>query len=417
METANERIDGGGDAPGKRAPGNGLAGDGAPGGDGLGRLRAGLDAIDRRILGALAERQRLIEETARWKAAAAGFLRDPAREEEMLARLREAARELGLDGFYVTALFRQIVAHSVRYQVDHFNGQHAGPETARPLVVAYQGTDGAYSHLAAQHHFSGRAAGEVDYRGHDTFHQAVEAVEQGDAAYALLPIENTTAGSIDEVYDLLAERELWIVGEEVLAVDHCLLALSPVPLSHIRRIASHPQAIAQCGAFLRGLSHCRVESWPDTAMAARRVRDDKDLSLAAIASAEAARRYGLAILRRGIADRAANYTRFVAVAREPLRPDPRVPAKTSLYFVTIHEHGALARCLEVLARHGLNLTKLESRPLSDDPFQYRFYLDFEGNAADPAVDRALAELEPLTRRMRMLGSYPTCRREETSRER
>jgi len=405
METANQRIEDDGGVPGN----------GAPGDDGLGRLRVALDEVDRRILGALAERQRLIEETARWKAGAADFLRDPAREEAMLGRLREAARELGLDGFYVTALFRQIVEHSVRFQIDHFNGCHA-ERAARPLVVAYQGTDGAYSHLAAQRHFSGRAQA-VDYRGHETFLGAVEAVEHGDAAYALLPIENTTAGSINEVYDLLAERDLWIVGEEVLAVDHCLLALSPVALSHIRRIASHPQAIAQCGDFLRGLSHCRVESWPDTAMAARRVRDEKDLSLAAIASAEAARRYGLAILRRGIANRAANYTRFVAVAREPLRPDPRVPAKTSLCFVTIHEHGALARCLEVLARRGLNLTKLESRPLADNPFQYRFYLDFEGNAAAPEVDRALAELEPLTRWMRMLGSYPIRRSEEASRER
>ena len=405
METANQRIEDDGGVPGN----------GAPGDDGLGRLRVALDEVDRRILGALAERQRLIEETARWKAGAADFLRDPAREEAMLGRLREAARELGLDGFYVTALFRQIVEHSVRFQIDHFNGCHA-ERAARPLVVAYQGTDGAYSHLAAQRHFSGRAQA-VDYRGHETFLGAVEAVEHGDSAYALLPIENTTAGSINEVYDLLAERDLWIVGEEVLAVDHCLLALSPVALSHIRRIASHPQAIAQCGDFLRGLSHCRVESWPDTAMAARRVRDEKDLSLAAIASAEAARRYGLAILRRGIANRAANYTRFVAVAREPLRPDPRVPAKTSLCFVTIHEHGALARCLEVLARRGLNLTKLESRPLADNPFQYRFYLDFEGNAAAPEVDRALAELEPLTRWMRMLGSYPIRRSEEASRER
>jgi chorismate mutase/prephenate dehydratase len=152
-------------------------------------------------------------------------------------------------------------------------------------------------------------------------------------------------------------------------------------------------------------------------MAARRVRDERDLSLAAIASAEAARLYGLTILRRGIANQDANYTRFVAVARQPVRPDPRVPAKTSLAFVTVHEHGALARCLDVLARHGLNLTKLESRPLYNSPWQYRFYLDFEGNAADPEVDRALAELEPLTRQMRVMGSYPVRRLETTPRER
>lgn len=384
------------------------------GNDELARLRGELDRVDRDLLAALAARQRLVEEAARVKESGADFLRDPGREEAMLARLREAARELGLDGFHVAALFRQILDHSVRYQADRLHGHHAAGGEA--LVVAYQGTDGAYSHLAAQRHFSGRKR-EVEYRGHDSFRDAVEAVEEGAADAALLPIENTTAGSINEVYDLLAERDLWIVGEEVLAVDHCLVALSPVPLSHVRRIASHPQALAQCTRFLRSLPHCTVESYVDTAMAARRVRDEQDLSLAAIASAEAARLYGLVVLRRGIADQEGNFTRFVAVARRPVRPDPRVAAKTSLAFVAVHERGALARCLAVLARHGLNLTKLESRPLLASPWQYRFYLDFEGSVADPEVDRALAELEPLTRQLRVLGSYPARRLEEPSRER
>lgn len=386
---------------------------GAP--DGLESLREELDRVDGTILAALAERHRLIEETARLKAAGADFLRDPAREEALLARLRERARTLGLDGFWVTGLFRQIVEHSVRFQTDHFTGHHAEPGV-RPLVVAYQGTDGAYSHLAAQRHFAGRPQG-LELRGFSTFAEAAEAVETGEADSALLPIENTTAGSINEVYDLLAERELWLVGEEVLKVDHCLAALSPVPLGQVRRVLSHPQALAQCSEFLRGLSHVTVEAYADTAMAARRVRDEQDLSLAAVASEEAARLYGLAVLRRGIANQEANYTRFVAVARQPVRPDPRVPAKTSLAFVTVHEQGALARGLEVLARHGLNLTKLESRPLFDSPWQYRFYLDFEGSTADPDVDRALAELEPLTRHLRVLGSYPLRRLEETPRRR
>lgn len=383
--------------------------------DGLERLRRELDRVDGALLAALAERHRLIEETARVKAATADFLRDPAREEALLARLRERAREVGLDGFWVTALFRQILDHSVRFQTDHFVGHHA-EAGERPLVVAYQGTDGAYSQIAAERHFAGRPQG-VELRGFDTFAEAAEAVEAGEADSALLPIENTTAGSINEVYDLLASRDLWLVGEEVLKVEHCLAALSEVPLSHVRRVLSHPQALAQCSDFLRGLAHVTVESYTDTAMAARRVRDERDLSLAAVASEEAARLYGLVVLRRGIANQEGNYTRFVAVARRPVRPDPRVPAKTSLAFVTVHEHGALARCLDVLARHGLNLTKLESRPLFDSPWQYRFYLDFEGSTADPAVDRALAELEPLTRQLRVLGSYPLRRLEEPPRRR
>jgi len=377
---------------------------------GLDDLRARLDAVDQQLLDVLAARQRLIGDAARVKAAGADFVRDPRREAAMLRRLKEAAREKGLDSFFVSRLFRQILDHSVRFQTDHLVGHHDAERAGRPLAVAYQGTEGAYSHIAAQHHFEARRPSARHpapaYRGCTTFRDALEAVEAGAADYALLPIENTTAGSINEVYDLLSEKRLWLVGEEVLKVEHCLLALRKVPLSHIRRIASHPQAIAQCSAFLARLGHCRVESYADTAMAARRLLEERDLSSAAIAGEEAARLYGLEVIARDIANQEGNYTRFVAVAREPVHPDRRVPCKTSLAFVTLHEQGALARCLAVLAEHGLNLTKLESRPLYGSAWKYLFYADFEGNTADPKVDAALSDLEPLTRQLRVLGSYP-----------
>lgn len=376
----------------------------------LAALRASLDEADRRLLDALAERQRLVDEASAVKAAGADFVRDPEREASMLRDLREAARQRGLDSFFVGRLFRQILDHSVRFQTDRLVGHHDPDRAVHPLTVAYQGTEGAYSHIAAQHHFEGRRLGPdrpaPRYVGFATFRETVEVVESGEADTALLPIENTTAGSINEVYDLLSEKKLWLVGEEVLKVEHCLVALQEVALTHVRRIASHPQAIAQCSAFLARLPHCRVESYADTAMAARRLLEERDLSSAAIASEEAARLYGLVVLARDIANQEGNYTRFVAVARDPVRVDLRVPCKTSLAFVTLHEQGALARCLDVLADHGLNLTKLESRPLYGSPWKYLFYADLEGNAAAPEVDRALAALEPLTRQLRVLGSYP-----------
>ncbi len=404
-------------------------------GDGLAGLRERLDEVDQQLLDALASRQRLIGEAARVKAAEADFIRDPEREAAMLRRLKAAAREKGLDSFFVTHLFRQILDHSVRFQTDHLVAHPDAGRSDRPLTVAYQGTEGAYSHIAAQHHFQNRphfrnsqglqaaagaprdaaggrgrpAAPSPVYQGHATFRSALEAVEAGAADYALLPIENTTAGSINEVYDLLSEKRLWLVGEEVLKVEHCLLALEKIPLTHVRRVASHPQAIAQCSAFLEKLSRrsdCRVESFTDTAMAARRLVEERDLSSAAIASEEAARVYGLEVLARDIANQEGNYTRFVAIAPQPVRPDLRVPSKTSLAFVTLHEQGALARCLQVLADHGLNLTKLESRPLYGSAWKYLFYADLEGNTADPKVDHALSDLEPLTRQLRVLGSYP-----------
>jgi chorismate mutase/prephenate dehydratase len=372
----------------------------------LQHLRDELDAIDARLVADLAARERLIANVAALKAAGAAGLRDVQREEELLTRLAERARQAGLDPHYLTRIFREILDHSVRAQVDRVIGRDNPQRPGqRALVVAYQGTEGAYSHLAAQRHFGPRGV-EVVYRGCNTFAEMLELVRDGQADYALLPIENTTAGSINEAYDLLARMTLALVGEEVLRVEHCLLAIEEVPLARIHRIYSHPKALDQCTEFLRELPHCHVESYTDTAMAARKVRDDQDLSQAAIASAEAARLYGLKVLRRDIANQPENYTRFFVVAAQPERVDPRIPCKTSIIFATRHEEGALLKCLNVLAAHHLNLTKLESRPRPNTPWEYLFYVDFEGNIAEPRVEQALRALMQHTSFQRVLGSYP-----------
>jgi chorismate mutase/prephenate dehydratase len=322
-----------------------------------------------------------------------------------MSRLSEYAREAGLSEYFVTNLFQKIIDYSVRFQTDRIVDIENPERVAERLVIAYQGTDGAYSDLAAQHHFASSQAIVVRH-GYDTFRMAVEAVESGNADYALLPIENTTAGSINETYDLLARAQLSIVAEEILRIDHCLVGIDEVPLPMIRRISSHPQAIAQCSEFLADLRDCHVESYIDTALAARRVFEDQDLSHAAIASAEAAERYGLKIIRRHVADRKENYTRFVIVAPDPVSYDERFECKTSLVFATAHEKGALLRCMNVLARHGLNLTKLESRPSRDKPWVYYFYVDFEGNIADQEAAAAVEELGRETSYLKILGSYP-----------
>jgi chorismate mutase/prephenate dehydratase len=199
---------------------------------------------------------------------------------------------------------------------------------------------------------------------------------------------------------------LALVGEEVVKVDHCLVALEPVPISRIRRIYSHPQALQQCSEFLNSLADCQAQSFSDTAAAARRLREDQDLSEAAIASEEAARLHGLTILKRSIANQKENYTRFVIVARTPVKVDARIPCKTSLVLATRHEEGALLACLNVLASHHLNLTKLESRPRPSTPWEYLFYIDFDGNVADANVEAALRELAGKTSFLKVLGSYP-----------
>jgi len=370
----------------------------------LPKLRRQLDEIDAKIVDALAARDALIAGIGELKAAGGG-LRDVQREEDLLTRLVERGRAAGLDGFYVARLFREIVEHSLRRQQEHLaDAQNPDRKAQAAIVVAYQGAEGSYSQLAAARHFGPRHV-EVAYKGFNTFAEMLEAVRDGGADYAMLPIENTTAGSINEAYDLLARLKLALVGEEVQRVDHCLLALEVVPLSHIRRIYSHPQAIQQCSEFLSTLRDCHVESFTDTALAARKLREDQDLSQAAIASEQAARLYGLQVLRRGIANQKENFTRFVVVAREPARVDPRIPCKTSVIFATRHEEGALLKALNVLHAYKLNMTKLESRPRPNTPWEYLFYVDFEGNLAEANVAAGLRELASQTGYLKVLGSY------------
>ena len=369
----------------------------------LQHIREQLDEIDRQVIQSLAARQRIIRQTASLKENTGAPVCDPAREQEILERLRELARASGLDDEFVQTLFREILDHSVRYQTDRLAGRL---DDAPPsITVAYQGVDGAFSHQAARRHFSARGAA-LTCRGYATFRAALEAVVSGEATCALLPVENTTAGSITKVYDLLAETELTLVGEEVLRVEHCLMTAMSVPLSQIRRVISHPQALAQCSQFLEGLPGCEAVPFADTALAAEEVRRDADPAQAAIASREAARRYGLHIVQRDIANQEENYTRFVVAAREPAPCETRVPCKTSLLFATPHEKGALVRCLKVLDAHGINLTKLESRPRPHRPWEYLFFVDLEGHAEEPSVGAALEELRTQANHLKVFGSYP-----------
>lgn len=365
----------------------------------LSALRQRLDGIDADLVNALARRQSVIDEVASAKKEG-GVLRDPAREEALLKRLLELGAGEGLEPFVITRIFRELIDHSVRRQQVLL----AGDQTTFRRV-AYQGGEGAFSHSCAMRHFAA-FEGDTELTGHDAFRPMLESVRDGVADYAVLPIENSIAGSINESYDLLNELDLHIVGEEAQAVVHCLIALPGVEMRDLRRVYSHPVALLQCRRFLAGLPECGSEAYEDTALSVAKIKADGERSHGAIASEEAAEIHGLPILRRGIQDEEENLTRMVIVAREPRAFDPRVTCKTSLVFSTRHTRGSLARCIAVLAEHDLNLTKLESRPEPKSPFRYRFYLDFEGNTADLHVQRALDDFRKETSMLRVLGCYP-----------
>ena len=276
------------------------------------------------------------------------------------------------------------------------------------LTIGYQGIDGAYSQIAAERYFTGRCD-ELITRGYESFSRLLQAVLDGQIDYAMQPIENTTAGSINEAYDLLARLDLHLVGEEVLKVEHCLAVLPGTHLDQIRRVYSHPQALAQSSDFLAALTDCAVISFTDTAMAMKKVRDEGVREQAAVASERAAGLYGLEVLAHDIANQKNNFTRFVVASKQASEVASDAPCKTSLILTIRHERGALARCLNVLADHGLSLTKLESRPLPNTPWEYIFYVDFEGNLRDPNVASAIEDVRGNTLAMRVLGSYAAYR--------
>lgn len=366
----------------------------------LSSLRESIEALDRKLLALLAERMRLVETVANAKLAAASPFRDAVREDQVLHRVRIAAAELGLDPHESERLYRVIMEMSIARQQQFV---HALADA--PLRVAYQGVEGAYSHLAAQRRYGGREGGAL-LTGYESFRAAAQAVRDGSEDVALMPVENTTAGSVPETYDLVAEMDLRLNAEVVSRVEHCLLVLPGTHLEQVRTVLSHPQALAQCEAFLRGLPNVRVRSEFDTAGAARHVRDGADPSVAAIASENAARVYGLDVIERGIQSQTGNFTRFVEVAREARPCPPDVPCRTTLLLTLAHEPGALGKVLMRFGERGVNLSRIESRPVPGETWRYRFYLDLDAHAASAAVSGALAAIAPYVSGQRLLGSYP-----------
>lgn len=279
---------------------------------------------------------------------------------------------------------------------------------ATTTVVAFQGERGAYSEEAVLRHF-----GDVAVLPCRTLRQVFQAVEEGRASAGLVPIENSLAGSINESYDLLLRHSLTISGETILKVRHCLLALPGVGLGDLRRVYSHPQALAQCEEFIAGRGLEAVAVY-DTAGSAKMLAETRPPGSGAIASRRAAGIYGLSVLTEGIETDPDNYTRFYVVERTASgaagASPPRCRAKTVLVFSTAHRPGSLYWSLGALAYRGIDLLKLESRPIPGRPWEYLFYADISGHTSDERVQEALRELETKTKMLRVLGSFNTSAR-------
>ena len=267
-----------------------------------------------------------------------------------------------------------------------------------PARVAIQGERGAYSEQAALALYGP----EADIVPRRSLQDVFAALRDGEADAAAVPVENSRAGTIVETYDLLLAHRFQVTGEYRLRVRHCLLGLQGSRLDEIRRAYSHPQALAQCRTFLDRHA-IAPESAYDTAGSAQNLARLGDRSAAAIASRRAAELFGLAVLAEGIEDRDDNVTRFLAVGPPPTLAQG--PGRSLVAFTVPNEPGSLHRCLEPFARHGCNLSKLESRPDQESPFAYVFYLDVDAHAEDAALARALGELSTVASSVRVLGSF------------
>lgn len=369
-------------------------------------IRANVTRIDNEILSLLAERRQLSLEVAKSKIQTAKPVRDQTREHALLLRLIETGRELNLDAQYVTQIFHAIIEDSVLFQQAYLQTL-ANPDSLQPVArVSFLGAKGSYSNLASHHYFSKKQTKLVEISC-STFRDVLHTVEIGNADFGVLPIENTSSGSINEVYDLLQHTSLSIVGEITQPIDHCLLVAVDTQVDQIDTLYSHPQPHQQCSEYLHSLGEITQEYCSSTAEAMQKVAEIKRPNVAAIGNAASGELYGLTPVKSNIANQQENFTRFIVVARKPVDVTSLIPAKTTLIMSTAQKAGSLVECLLVLRNLNINMTKLESRPVIGNPWEEMFYVDVQENIKSGVMQQALEELTHLTRFIKVLGCYPS----------
>ena len=374
-------------------------------------IRKKINQLDEQLLKLLSERRKLSLEIVKFKNQEKSSIRDRAREKELLTKLIETGREYGLDSHYVSKIFYEIIDDSVKLQNKFVLNEENKNDLSDVITVAIQGIEGSFSYMASKSFFGSEK--QIVFRKMKNFDEVVEAVEDSTADYAVLPIENTTSGSINEVYDALTSGNLHIVGEEIFQVKHCLVGLEDVPLNKIKKIYAHYQAARQCSKFLKSLPQAEIEYFEDTAKSVEKIKEEGKNIYAAIASKEASEIFNVNVLREDIANQQGNFTRFLICSRNPIKVDERIPAKTSLILATAHKAGSLVQALSIFKDYGINLTKLESRPIIGNPWEEMFYLDFQGNIQNEKVKTLLDEVGKHTRYLKILGCYPAKDFEET----
>lgn len=376
-------------------------------------IRDEIDQIDNQITALYQKRMQLTAEVAEYKICTGKKVFDKERESSKLEKLTGLVQ----DGFLkngIRELFEHIMsisrkrqyqlltAHGAALPHDFEEVESIKNMDAGNCRIVFQGAEGAYAHIAMNEYFgSGTDSFHVD-----SWREAMEAIQGGQADYAVLPIENSTAGVVAENYDLLVEYDNTIVGEQIIPIRHCLLGLPEAELSDITAVLSHPQALAQCDQYLQAHDAWDCVKESNTAVAAQKVKESGQLHQAAIASELTARLYGLKILEKNIQSSSENSTRFIIVTKKKIFLSNA--SKMSICLELRHQSGSLYHALSHIIYNDLNMNFIQSRPLkerSGSNWQYRFFIDFEGNMNESAVQNALRGLKEECENMRVLGNY------------
>lgn len=370
-------------------------------------LRDEIDRIDSDIVALYEKRMQISQEVAEFKISTGKPVFDKEREQSKLDTLvQKVDKDFLKKG--IAELFEQIMSmsrkrqyqllteHGLAEKTDFVEVEKLDYKNAR---IVFQGTEGAYSQLALKEYFGNH----TDSWHVDTWRDAMEAIKNGEADYAVLPIENSSAGIVSENYDLMVEYDNCIVGEQIIRIDHALLALKDAKMEDITDIYSHPQALMQCSRYLDAHREWEKHSCKNTAMASQKVKEDGKIHKAAIASKLNAKIYGLQVLEEAIQDNKDNYTRFIIVTGQKIFE--KNAKKISICFEIPHESGSLYHKLSHFIYNGLNMNKIESRPVQGKAWEYRFFVDFDGNLNDAAVQNALRGLKEETIRLKILGNY------------
>jgi len=347
-------------------------------------LRRKIDEVDVQIVKLIGERVRIAEEIGKEKKEQKKQIEDRQREAAVLENVKSIAQKENISQEDIEGIYRQIIATSKRIE---------------EIEVAFQGEIGAYSEEAALQFFGP----SIQSKPRESLDDVFKVVERGEVQFGVVPVENSLEGSIGRVYDLLLDSSLRVCGEIELRVIHCLIGVPEARLDLIRRVYSHPQALGQCKAFLRHLGAELIPTY-DTAGSVKMVKETGRPDRGAIASARAAELYSMKILAREIEDTPNNFTRFFILSKQDSPPSGN--DKTSIVFSLKHKPGTLYESLKEFAVRNINLTKIESRPTRQKPWEYNFYLDFEGHRDDKASREALESLDRNSRFMKVLGSYP-----------